>query len=126
MDLNRKRVTQSQKFNILTAHIEKGTPISELARLHGISPVTIYQWKRNMADKPKDELEIAEVLKELNQLRKDKDKLLKALGEAQIDNQCLKDINEFLKKKSESKLLKQPKNSSKKKKASTRKRKSVD
>jgi len=90
MDLNRKRVTQSQKFNILTDHLEKGAPISELARLHGIPPVTIYQWKRQMAEKPKDEIQIEEVLKELNQLRQDKNKLLRALGEAQLDNQILK------------------------------------
>ncbi len=125
MDLNRKRVTKSQKFNILSDHIEKGTPISELARVHGISPVTIYQWKRKMADKPQNELEVDDVLKELNQLKKEKDQLLKALGQSQVDNQCLKDIVDFLKKKQRDQTLKEPKSFSKKSK-STRKRKSAD
>jgi len=43
MELNRKRISREQKFNILSEHQENGTPISELARLHGIHPITIYQ-----------------------------------------------------------------------------------
>ncbi|MDB9787008.1 transposase [Bacteriovoracaceae bacterium] len=95
--------------------------MSELARVHGIPPVTLYHWKRKMAEKPKKEIEIDEILEELNQLKKDKDKLLKPLGESQLDNQCLKDINEFLKKRQRNQTLKEPKISSKKKKTRTRK-----
>jgi len=87
MELNRKRISREQKFNILSEHEENGTPISELARLHGIHPITIYQWKCQMSDKPKQDM------------KKKNKQLTNALGEVTLDNQCLKDINEFLKKK---------------------------
>jgi len=105
MELNRKRISKEQKFNILTEHIENGTPISELARLHGIHPITIYQWKRQMSEKPKQDLNVEKLLQELNDLKKKNKQLTKALGEVTLDNQCLKDINEFLKKKEEEDLL---------------------
>lgn len=106
MELNRKKLSREQKFNILSDHLEKGTPISELARLHGIHPITIYQWKRQMSDKPKQDLDVEKLLKELNDLKKKNTQLTKALGELTLDNQCLKDINEFLKKKQAEDLLK--------------------
>lgn len=106
MFLNRKRITRDQKFNILTDHLEKGTPISELARIHGIHPVTIYQWKRAMNDKPKESVNLEQILQELNDLRKKNKQLTKALGELSLDNQCLQDINEFLKKKQMEEQLK--------------------
>ena len=105
MELNRKRISREQKFNILSEHIEKGTPVSELARLHGIHPITIYQWKRQMNEKPKKELDVEKLLQELNDLKKKNNQLTKALGEVTLDNQCLKDINEFLKKKDLEDLL---------------------
>ena len=106
MELNRKRISKEQKFNILSEHFENGTPVSELARLHGIHPITIYHWKRQMSDKPKNELDIEKLLKELNDLKKKNKQLTKALGEVTLDNQCLKDINDFLKKKEAEDLLK--------------------
>lgn len=121
MELNRKRISKEQKFNILTEHIENGTPISELARLHGIHPITIYQWKRQMSDKPKQDLNIEEILRELNEVKKKNNQLTKALGELSLDNQCLKDINVFLKKKQKEELLKPADSSSKKTKKNTKK-----
>lgn len=113
MELNRKRISKEQKFNILSDHIENGTPVSELARLHGIHPITIYQWKRQMNEKPKNELDVEKLLQELNDLKKKNKQLTKALGEVTLDNQCLKDINEFLKKKEVEDLLKPASSSSK-------------
>lgn len=121
MELNRKRISKEQKFNILTEHIEGGTPISELARLHGIHPITIYQWKRQMNEKPKQDLNIEEILKELNEVKKKNKQLTKALGELTLDNQCLKDINDFLKKKQAEELLKPASLSSKKAKKNIKK-----
>ena len=115
MELNRKRITKEQKFTILQEHFDLGTPISALARVHRISPVTIYQWKRLMNNKPAEtNINIDEVIKELEKLRKDNDRLTKALGEASLDNQCTKEINRVLKKKSQDQQLKQLKKSSKK------------
>ena len=116
-----KRVSKELKFNILKDHFENGTPISQLARINGIHPITIYQWKRAMGEKPEEKIDMEKVLEELNQLRKDKKQLTEALGELTLDNQCLRDLNEFLKKRQQAQLLKKPGNSSKKKKVPTRK-----
>jgi transposase-like protein len=118
MQIYRKRITKEQKFNILTDHFKNGTPISELARLNGIHPVTLYQWKRLMGDKKENspvDKNLDEIKAELEKLRSENKKLTKALGELTLDHQCLKDVNEFLKKKYHNHLLEQQKNSSKKK-----------
>lgn len=118
MHIYRKRISKEQKFNILSDHFEKGTPISELARLNGINPVTLYQWKRLMSDKkenPNEENNLDEIKAELEKLRSENKNLTKALGQLTLDNQCLKDVTAFLKKKYHNHLLEQQKNSSKKK-----------
>jgi len=115
-----KRVPKEQKFNILSEHFEKGTPISELARLHGIHPITIYQWKRSMGDKPKSEIDIQKLIEENNELKKKEKRLTKAIGELALDNQILKDLNEFLKKRQREQELKKQEDSLKKKKGPIR------
>lgn len=116
-----KRISKELKFNILSEHFEKGTAISELARLHGIHPITIYQWKRMMGDKPEEKLDIQKLLEENNQLKKREKQLTKALGEMALDNQILKDLNEFLKKRQKEQELKKQNSFSKKSKGSTEK-----
>lgn len=115
MDLNRKRLTKSQKFNILSEHFDKGTPISELARINKINPVTIYNWKRAMGEKPKETLDVHEILLELEKLKKENNILKKVIGNKEVDLEICKDIIEFLKKKEREALLMPPKNTSKKK-----------
>lgn len=120
IQLNRKRVSKELKYNILSDHFEKGTPISELARLHGIHPITIYQWRRSMGDKPEEKLDIQKIIEENNQLKKREKQLTKALGDMALDNQILKDLNEFLKKRQQEQQLKIPGSLSKKPKRITR------
>ena len=121
MELNKKRISKQLKVNILNDHFENGTPISELARINGIHPITIYQWRRQMNDKPKDELNVEQLIQELNELKKKNNQLTKALGDLTLDNQCLKDINEFLKKKQIKSQLKSVESSSKKTRKNTKK-----
>ena len=114
MRRNRKRVSKEQKFIILKEHFDKGTSISELARINNIHPITLYHWKRQMADQPEEKINIQEILSELQKLKKDNERLTKALGNAHLDIECSKEIIEILKKKSQEHLLKQPKKFSKK------------
>lgn len=51
-----------------------------------------------MNEKPKNELDLEKLLQELNDLKKKKRQITKALDEVTLENHCLKDINEFLKK----------------------------
>ena len=66
----RKRHTIEQKNLILSEHFEKGVSLSELARQNQIHPITLYNWKKQMADKKKDnELDINEILAENEKLK---------------------------------------------------------
>jgi transposase-like protein len=106
IQLNPKRVSKELKYNILRDHFEKGTPISELARLHGIHPITIYRWRSSMSEKPEEKLDIQKIIEENNELKKREKQLLKALGDMALDNQILKDLVEFLKKRQQQQQLK--------------------
>jgi transposase-like protein len=120
MDLNRKRASFELKNRILQEHFDRGTPISELARINQIHPITIYQWKRKMAEENnKSDIDLKSLLQEMEQLKKQNKQLTKALGELTLDIQCLKDINEFYKKKQIENQLKKQKNSSSKTRGNT-------
>jgi transposase-like protein len=69
MDLNRKRTSKEQKINTLSELFENGTPISELATVHGIHPIIIDQWKRPVNERPKQDLNIEKTLRKLNDLK---------------------------------------------------------
>ena len=63
MELNRKRISFEQKFKIiLSEHQENRILISELVRLKGIYPITIYKWKGYMRNKPKYDSNIDKLL----------------------------------------------------------------
>jgi transposase-like protein len=121
IQLNPKRVSKELKYNILSDHFEKGTPISELARVHGIHPITIYKWRSSMGDKPEEKLDIQKIIEENNELKKREKQLLKALGDLALDNQILKDLNEFLKKRQQEQRLKMSDSLSEKTPQNTRK-----
>lgn len=114
MQLNQKRVPKEQRFLILKDHFDKGTPITELARVNNIHPITLYHWKKQMAQQPEEKINVHELLAEIQKLKKDNERLTKALGNAHLDLECGKEIIEILKKKSQEHLLKPQKKSSSK------------
>jgi len=99
MERKRRRFSNEQKEEILQEHSVKGVPISVLARAHGINAVTLYQWKRAMREKPESNIDVADLLKQIDQLKKDKDKLLKKVGESCLREEVAQDIIDFYKKK---------------------------
>ena len=111
MERVRRYFSKQEKLKLLQIHKE-GTSISELSRLHGINPVTMYQWKRRMS-KEEEELDPRELLRELNKLKSQNNQLKKVIGDLTLDNSCLKDLNEFLKKKHREHQLSKQKSSSK-------------
>jgi transposase-like protein len=117
MERKRRRFSEDQKEEILQEHRIKGVPISVLARVHGINAVTLYQWKRAMRDKPDSSIDVADLLKQIDQLKKDKDKLLKKVGESSLREEVAQDIIDFYKKKTlEQELIEQKSSSNSKKK----------
>ena len=113
MSTVRRTFTHQEKLSILSRHFKEGVSISELARVNSVNPVTLYYWKRQMSKKPKANLpDIKELLEQLSELKKENNSLKRIVGEQALDIDCLKDLNDFLKKKELEEQLKQQENSS--------------
>jgi transposase-like protein len=102
--------TKAQKLQLLNELKSGGMTISTLARKHGIHPVTIHKWKREMSkDTKKDSIDVHELLKELEMLKQENNHLKKAVGDMAITNEILKTANDILKKNQRSEKLKSSK-----------------
>jgi transposase-like protein len=106
----RQYKTKSQKIQLLNELNSGGMTISTLARKHGIHPVTIHKWKREMTQEiKKDSVDLHEVLEELEKLKEENNHLKKAVGNLAITNEILQTANDVLKKNQRSEKLKSPK-----------------
>jgi len=102
--------TKSQKIDLLNELKSGGMSISNLARKHGIHPITIYKWKRQMSDETKkDPIDVHEILKELEKIKEENTHLKKAVGNMAISNEILQAAVDILKKNQRSEKLKSPK-----------------
>lgn len=102
--------TKTQKFQLLNELESGGMTISTLARKHGIHPVTIHKWKREMSKETnKDSVDVHELLQELEKLKEENNHLKKAVGDMAITNEILKTANDVLKKNQRLEKLKSPK-----------------
>jgi transposase-like protein len=99
--------TKSQKLQLLNELDSGGMTISTLARKHGIHPVTIHKWKREMSqENKKDSIDVQELLQELEKLKDENSHLKKAVGNMAITNQILQTAVDVLKKNQRSEKLK--------------------
>ena len=83
--MKRKRFTEEQIIGVLK-EAEAGAKTGDLARRHGISEATIYNWKAKYGG-----LEVSEA-KRLRSLEDENAKLKKLLAETMLDNAILKDV----------------------------------
>ena len=83
--MKRGRFTEEQIIAVLREH-EAGAKTGELARKHGISEATLYNWKGKYGG-----LDVSEA-KRLKALEDENTKLKKLLAEAMLDNAMLKDV----------------------------------
>ena len=83
--MRRSRFSEEQIVAILKEN-EAGTPTKELARRHGVSQGTLYNWRRKYGG-----LEVSEA-KRLKQLEDENAKLKKLVAEQALDIVCLKDV----------------------------------
>lgn len=77
--------TEEQIIAVLREH-EGGAKTAELARKHGISEATLYNWKSKYGG-----LDVSEV-KRLRMLEDENRKLKKLLAESMLDNAALKEL----------------------------------
>ena len=83
--MKRTRFTEEQIIGILK-EAEAGAKTSELARRHGVSEATIYNWKAKYGG-----LEVSEA-RRLRELESENAKLKRLLADTMLDNVALKDL----------------------------------
>ena len=79
------RFTEEQIIGVLKEH-EAGAKTADLARKHGVSEATIYNWKAKFGG-----MDVSEA-KRLKALEEENGKLKKLLAEQMLDNAALKDL----------------------------------
>ena len=94
----RNYFTKNQKLQILQELDAGGITHSDLARKHGIHPVTIHKWKRTMKSEKHDEVDIQAIRQEYLETLEENKMLKKALANMALKNEILQTANDVLKK----------------------------
>jgi len=83
--MKKKRFTEEQIIAVLREH-EAGAKAGDLARKHGISEATLYNWKAKFGG-----MDVSDA-KRLRSLEDENGKLKRLLADAMLDNAALKDL----------------------------------
>ena len=83
--MKRKRFTEEQIIAILREQ-EAGAKTGDLARKHGVSEATLYNWKAKFGG-----MDVSDA-KRLKALEDENGKLKRLLADAMLDNTALKDL----------------------------------
>lgn len=84
--MKRKRFTEEQIISVLK-QAEKGMPVKELCRIHGISQGSFFRWKTKFGG-----MEVSDA-KKLRALEAENARLKRMVADQALDIQILKDVN---------------------------------
>jgi putative transposase len=83
--MKRKRFTEEQIIGILREH-EAGAKTADLARKHGLSEATLYNWKAKFGG-----MDVSDA-KKLRALEEENGKLKRLLADAMLDASALREL----------------------------------
>jgi putative transposase len=83
--MKRKRFSEEQIIGILREH-EAGAKAGDVARKHGISEATLYNWKAKFGG-----MDVSDA-RRLKALEEENSKLKKLLADTMLDNTALKEL----------------------------------
>ena len=82
----KKRFTEEQIIKAIT-RLKNGTKAKELAREIGVTPTTLYAWRRKYQD-----MTVSEA-KRMRELESENSRLKKLVADLSLDNAMLRDVN---------------------------------
>jgi putative transposase len=85
--MKKKRYSNEEIARILEAGASTHKSVEEFCREHGVHPQTYYGWKKKFGGMSGDEVQ------RLRQLEQENGRLKRALADAMLDNQILKELN---------------------------------
>ena len=96
-----RRWTKEQRFSLLSEYLRGDLSISELSRKHQVSAHTIYKWRNAMKEQQENQISLdpAELLCEIEQLKRENSRLKHTVADQALDISTLKQWNNFIKKK---------------------------
>lgn len=100
----RRNFRKEEKCAILSEYFEHKCSMIEVANKHGIHPVTLAQWKRQMSDKnPKMNHSQAVLIAENQKQLKEIERLKKMVGDLSVEKEILNEAIVIFKKNSKKK-----------------------
>jgi putative transposase len=85
--MKKQRFTEEQIIRILKEY-DSGKKVTDVARQHGISDATLYNWKKKYSGMEESEL------RRLRELQSENGKLKRIVADLNLENYALKDLIE--------------------------------